>query len=54
MPGHSVPATARPGVAVSNRVFANRALRHPTWLIPFIMLCILAGVSGALAVLERF
>jgi hypothetical protein len=31
----------------------KRHLWHPTWLIPFIVLCISAGIYGCLAVLER-
>lgn len=31
----------------------KRPLWHPTWLIPFILLCVLAGVFGSLAVLDR-
>jgi hypothetical protein len=31
----------------------KRPLWHPTWLIPFMVLCVLAGVFGCLALLER-
>ena len=31
----------------------KRALWHPTWLIPFMVLCVLAGVFGCLTVLDR-
>jgi len=32
---------------------SKRQLWHPTWLIPFILLCISAGVYGCLAVLGQ-
>ena len=31
----------------------KRGLWHPTWLIPFIMLCVSAGIYGCLALLEQ-
>jgi hypothetical protein len=31
----------------------KRPLWHPTWLIPFMLLCVLAGVFGCLTLLER-
>jgi hypothetical protein len=31
----------------------RRSVGHPTWLIPFIVLCVLAGSFGCLALLNQ-
>jgi hypothetical protein len=40
-------------MAVPTIASPKRALWHPTWLIPFMLLCVLAGVFGCLTLLER-
>jgi len=40
-------------MAVRSVTSPKHALWHPTWLIPFMLLCVLAGVLGCLNVLDR-
>ena len=42
-----------PAMTANTDVSPKRVLWHPTWLIPFIVLCVLAGVFGCLTVLDR-
>ena len=40
-------------MAAPTVISQKRPLWHPTWLIPFMALCVLAGVFGCLAVLDK-
>jgi hypothetical protein len=40
-------------MAANSITSPKRPLWHPTWLIPFIVLCVLAGVFGCLTLLEQ-
>lgn len=40
-------------MAANTDVSSKRALWHPTWIIPFIALCVLAGIFGCLTLLDR-
>ena len=50
---HDGPALREPAMAANYDVSPKRPLWHPTWIIPFIALCVLAGVFGCLTLLGR-